>query len=125
MIGALIMLLGFQLAGEVIARALNLPLPGPVLGMLLLFVVLLMRGSAPEMLQKTAQGLLRHLSLLFVPAGVGIMTHLALLQREWLPTLLTLVLSTLVTLTITALAMRWLLRMSSRASTEHPGEAAE
>ena len=125
MIGALITLLGFQLAGEVIARALNLPLPGPVLGMLLLFAVLLVRDSTPEMLQKTAHGLLRHLSLLFVPAGVGIMTHLALLEREWLPTLLTLVLSTLLTLAITALVMRWLLHLSRRASLDRPGEAVE
>lgn len=125
MVGALIMLLGFQLAGEVIARALNLPLPGPVLGMLLLFAVLLVRGSAPDALQRTSQGLLRHLSLLFVPAGVGIMTHLALLEREWLPTLLTLVLSTLVTLTVTALTMRWLLRRSPGASVEQAGEVTE
>lgn len=120
MIGAFIVLLGFQLVGEVVARALGLPLPGPVIGMLLLFVALLVRGSAPESLRETANGLLRHLSLLFVPAGVGVMTHIALLRSAWLPILLTLALSTLLTLAITALTMRWLLRLPRLAPADRP-----
>ncbi|HNP88466.1 MAG TPA: CidA/LrgA family protein [Kouleothrix sp.] len=109
-IGAMMTLLGFQLAGEVIARALGLPLPGPVLGMLLLFAVLIGRGAVPPPLRTVGQALLNHLSLLFVPAGVGIMTHMALLRTAWLPIAATLVLSTLVTLAVTALVLTLLLR---------------
>lgn len=109
-IGAMMTLLAFQLAGEVIARALRLPLPGPVLGMLLLFAVFIMRGGVPAPLRAVGQTLLNHLSLLFVPAGVGVMTHIALIRAAWLPIAATLVLSTLATLAATALTLKLLLR---------------
>src|SRR5574343_75619 len=106
MLSALTQLLVFQLVGEVIARALSLPVPGPVLGMILLFVALVLRGGPGESLQTTSQNLLQHLSLLFVPAGTGIMVHLHRVAAEWLPLLLSLLISTGVTLAVTALAMR-------------------
>lgn len=109
-IGAMMTLLAFQLAGEVLARALRLPLPGPVLGMLLLFAVLIVRGAVPPPLRTVGQALLNHLSLLFVPAGVGVMTHIALIRSAWLPIAATLVLSTLATLAATALTLTLLLR---------------
>ena len=106
MIVALTQLLVLQLVGEVIARGLKLPIPGPVIGMLLLFLLLaLRRGPSPE-LQSTSQGLLQHLSLLFVPAGTGIILHLHRVADESLPLLLSLLLSTLLTLAVTALVMR-------------------
>lgn len=103
MVPILTLLLGCQLAGELLARSLGLPLPGPVLGMVLLFTLLLLRGAAwrehaPTRLQaldQAADFLLRHLSLLFVPAGVGVMQHWGLLQAHLLPLLITLVVSTL------------------------------
>ena len=106
MLSALTQLLIFQLAGEIIARGLNLPVPGPVIGMLLLFVALLLRGGPDHELRTTSQTLLQHLSLLFVPAGAGIMVHLHRVANEWLPLLLSLVVSTLATLVVTALAMK-------------------
>lgn len=110
MISALTQLLLFQLAGEVIARGLDLPIPGPVIGMALLFLYLAWRRGPDTELQQTAQGLLRHLSLLFVPAGTGVMLHLHRLQDEWLPILLSLVVSTAVTLAVTAVIMQALSR---------------
>lgn len=107
MISSLTWLLVFQLAGEIIARSLNLPVPGPVLGMLLLFLALVLRGGPGEELQSTSQGLLQHLSLLFVPAGTGIMVHLHRVADEWLPLLVSLVVSTLATLFVTALVMKF------------------
>ncbi len=106
MLGALTQLLLFQLAGEVIARGLALPVPGPVLGMLFLFVALLLRGGPPAPLQTTGQNLLQHLSLLFVPAGTGIMVHLHRVADEWLPLALSLLISTAATLIVTALVMK-------------------
>lgn len=116
MIGALTTLLLFQLIGEVIVRTLALPLPGPVLGMLLLFFALLLRGSIPQSLTTTSEGILQHLSLLFVPAGVGVMVHRATLQAEWLATLITIASSTLITIVVTAFSMRFLLRLTRRSS---------
>ena len=68
-------ILGFQLAGEVLARALMLPVPGPVIGMALLLAAFLMRPALADRVLPTSQGLLKHLSLLFVPAGVGVVSH--------------------------------------------------
>ena len=108
MIGGLALLLLFQLAGELVATIFKVPVPGPVLGMLLLFLALLVRGHAPEGLDKTSQGLLKHLSLLFVPAGTGIVAYLALIQREWLPITVSLIGSTVITIGVTALTMQFL-----------------
>jgi holin-like protein len=82
-ISALTVLLIFQLIGEVLARSLDLPVPGPVIGMLLLFLALLLRGGPGDGLRTTSQNLLQHLSLLFVPAGTGIMLHLHRVADEW------------------------------------------
>ena len=110
MLAALTVLLVYQLIGEVLVQLLRLPVPGPVVGMLLLFVTLLMRGDAPASLRDTANGLLGHLSLLFVPAGVGVMLHFHRLATEWLPIIVALVASTVITIGVTALVMRALQR---------------
>lgn len=112
MLNALAILLVCQLIGEAVARGLGLPVPGPVLGLVLLFAGLAVRGGTPAPLQETAQGLLRHLSLLFVPAGVGIMLHVARIRSEWLAILSALVLSTLLTLAVTAIVFRLVARLA-------------
>lgn len=84
MIQGFTLLLLYQFAGEVLGRALNLPVPGPVLGMGLLFASLLLRDQPFTGLQEAANGLLQHLSLLFIPAGVGVLLHLHRMQDEWL-----------------------------------------
>ena len=118
MISALAVLLVFQLLGEIAVRWSGAPAPGPVVGMALLFVSLIVRGSVTEDLSSTANGLLRHLSLLFVPAGVGVMAHLNRLANEWLPITVSLVLSTLLTIAVTAIVMRALL--ARRAKDHQP-----
>ena len=117
MLGALTVLLVFQLVGEAISHTFDLPLPGPVIGFALLFLFLLARGGVPENLRTTANGLLQHLSLLFVPAGVGVMVHLARLREEWLPISVALLVSTVLTIACTALTMRWLLRVPAKKET--------
>ena len=110
MIAALTQLLIFQLIGEIIARGLDLPVPGPVIGMALLFATLSLSGGPGETLQTTSQTLLSHLSLLFVPAGVGIVVHLSRVADEWPALLAALVVSTFVSMAVTALAMKALAR---------------
>jgi holin-like protein len=100
------LLLLFQLAGEAIALLFALPIPGPVIGMGLLFATLAWRGGPSPELRNTAQNLLQHLSLLFVPAGVGVMLHLQRMADEWLPIVVALVVSTFVTIAVTALVLR-------------------
>ncbi|MBE0414559.1 MAG: CidA/LrgA family protein [Yoonia sp.] len=76
MILHLTILLAFQLTGEVISRLLELPLPGPVIGMTLLFFTLMIFPRLAAAITPTSRVLLAHLSLLFVPAGVGVVGHL-------------------------------------------------
>lgn len=110
MIHAFAALLAFQLVGEALSRALNLPLPGPLAGMLLLFAALLLRGSVPAQLASTSGLLLQHMMLMFVPAVAGVMLHFDRVAREWQPFLLACVVGVLVTLCVTALTLQWLLR---------------
>ena len=105
-LGFITLLLVFQLVGEVISKGLDLPLPGPVVGMALLFLALVIKGDVPDGLKDTAGGLLKHLSLLFVPAGVGVMLHLHMIRDEWLPISVALVVSTVATIAVTALVMK-------------------
>ncbi len=114
-LGFITVLLTYQLVGEVISKGLDLPLPGPVVGMGLLFITLLIRGGLPEGLKKTSQGLLSHLSLLFVPAGVGVMMHMHLLANEWQAISVALVASTALTVLITAAVMVGLTRLTGDA----------
>lgn len=104
-------LLVYQLVGEVGVRFLGLPLPGPVLGMLLLFLTLLARRGPGKGLEDVSGGLLAHLSLLFVPAGVGLMVHWDRLAAEWLPIAAALLLSTVLTMAFCAGLMLGLRRL--------------
>jgi holin-like protein len=110
MLAALAALLVCQLVGEVIVRGLALPVPGPVLGMVLLFLAMLARAPLPKALGKTSDGLLKHLSLLFVPAGVGVVQNLATLGHEGVRLIAVVVLGTVTTLAVTALTFEYLAR---------------
>jgi putative effector of murein hydrolase LrgA (UPF0299 family) len=109
-IPALAGLLLCQLAGETIVRVAALPLPGPVLGMVILFALLLGRGGVPAPLGAVADALLRHLGLLFVPAGVGVVLHVDLLAAAWAPLALAIVVGTLAAIGVTGLIAARLLR---------------
>jgi holin-like protein len=115
MLETLAALLVFQTIGEVLSYALKLPVPGPVLGMILLLALLLARPATVARLRPTSLELLKHLSLLFVPAGVGVMLHLARLGREWLPITVALVASTALAIAVTALVVTWTARRLGRA----------
>ncbi|CUH65370.1 Antiholin-like protein LrgA [Thalassovita gelatinovora] len=108
MLGFLTLILVCQLSGELIAGVLALPVPGPVLGMVLLFVVLVLLGDVPERLDQTATGLLQSMSLLFVPAGTGVIVHFDLLGEALLPLGAAVIVSTLATIIVTARLMQWL-----------------
>jgi holin-like protein len=102
------LLLLCQSVGELLARAAGLPFPGPVLGLLLMAAWLRWPGvRAP--VEAAAQPLLGHLSLLFVPVGVGVVGHLGLIGQYGLRMMAALVLSTWVGLLVAALVLRALL----------------
>ncbi|WP_110665061.1 CidA/LrgA family protein [Salinicola halophilus] len=99
-------LLGCQFLGEVIGRAFALPIPGPVLGMVILLLGLLVRGSVPAGLRSMGEGLLKYLTLLFVPAGVGLIEHFDLIGREFAILIVTLVASSAITLLVTSQTLK-------------------
>jgi putative effector of murein hydrolase LrgA (UPF0299 family) len=113
MLGYLSLIFCCQLAGELLVAATGLPLPGPVIGMVILFTGLLAKGSLPQDLAAVGDALLTNLSLLFVPAGVGVMLHGSLLGRDWLPITVALLGSTALTIIVTGMLMA---RLSSGAS---------
>jgi holin-like protein len=110
MIRGFFILLAFQLVGEVAARGLALPTPGPVIGLALLVVALSLyqrwrpldeEALAESDLGKAARGLLAALPLLFVPAGVGVVQYMGLLREQGLALAVALVVSTVATLLAT------------------------
>ncbi len=109
-------ILAFQCAGEVIAQLVSGLWPGPVIGMLMLAFVLIWRPLR-EPVSSAANALLPHLSLLFVPIGVGVLLHTDLIMRSGWTLLAVLVLSTWIGLAVTALVLRMLWQKSSE--TEH------
>ena len=105
-------LLAMQAAGELLVRGMGLTVPGPVVGMALLLAALHWR-SVRDSVAGCADFLLGHLSLLFVPVGVGVMTHLSVMSDYGLRIAVVLVLSTWMGLAVTALTLRWLHKLSS------------
>jgi putative effector of murein hydrolase LrgA (UPF0299 family) len=110
MLNHLTLIFACQLAGETITRAFETPLPGPVIGMVLLFAYCAIRGHVPDDLGQVGDTLLKNLSLLFVPAGVGVMAHGALFARDAVPIISALVGSTLITIGVTG----WLMQRLNR-----------
>lgn len=121
MLPGLFALLACQLAGEVIARGLGLPVPGPVIGIVLLLIVLTLHGriSRPEAAEqgdvaKAADGLLANLGLVFIPAGVGISQHYKLIFDNGLALVAALVISTVLTLIVAVGVFRSVSRLMAR-----------
>ncbi|HTH59841.1 MAG TPA: CidA/LrgA family protein [Paraburkholderia sp.] len=110
MLRSLATLLIFQCLGEGVSYVFALPVPGPVIGMLLLFAFVMMRPAVADTLEPTALELLRHLSLLFVPAGVGIMVSAQAVRGEAFAVVASVVVSTAIGIAVTAIVTRALLR---------------
>jgi len=122
MLQAITLILLCQLAGETLVLFTGLPIPGPVLGMMLLLGLLFLRGGISDDVGRTADALLAHFSLLFVPAGVGVMLHWERIQGQWLAIAAALLVGTLVTLAVTALAMTGAQRLLSAGSIRRRGK---
>ena len=120
MLAGLTWLLGFQCLGEALVRMVGLPVPGPVAGMLLLFVALRVRGGIPAHLDTAATGLLQHMSMLFVPAGVGVMLHFGRIADEYVAIATAIVVSTILTIAVNALVMRTLIGRNEKSAAAAP-----
>lgn len=114
MLRGLTLLFLCQLAGEVIVRAAGITFPGPVLGMALLLGGLAAFRRASPGLDEAADGILRNLSLLFVPAAVGVMQQAGLIAANLTAIATAVVVSTVATLVVTVLTFRAVARLQAR-----------
>lgn len=110
MLLSLTVILLCQLMGEIIAKVGNIPVPGPVIGMVILFCSLVIRRGAHHRLEATGGFLLQNLSLLFVPAGVGIITNLDILLESAVPIAGAIIIGTVVSIVITGVVMQYMLK---------------
>ena len=114
MLYAFLALLVLQWVGEVLVQSLGLPLPGALVGALLLLMGLLLLGRLPKALEQTSGALLQNLMLLFIPIVAGVMLHFERIASEWLPFLASGIGGAVLTLLVTAAVFRWLLQRSGQ-----------
>ena len=119
MLKGLLVLLIFQFLGECITDIFQLPIPGAIIGMLLLFIFLQYRQEPSKELALCGHFLIKHLSLLFLPASVGIFFLGEVFSTHWLPITFAIVVSTALALFITAIVMQF----SSRTGLFHVNSA--
>ncbi|WP_273431073.1 CidA/LrgA family protein [Chitinibacter tainanensis] len=101
-------------AGEALSRLLQLPIPGAVMGMLLLTLIAILRRGLDRRVVDAAGAMLRYLGVLFIPAGVGLMTLGDEIGRQGWALLATLLISTVMTMAGTAWMLQHLLRRKDR-----------
>jgi putative effector of murein hydrolase LrgA (UPF0299 family) len=107
-------LLAFQCLGETISYATAAPVPGPVLGMVLFLCVLCAAPSLSQHVENVSRSLLNHLSLLFVPAGVGVMVFAGELKVQLLAIGVALIVSTILAIAVAALVTSALMVRAER-----------
>lgn len=112
MIHALLAVMACQLLGEFASYALSLPLPGPVLGMILMVIALQTLPALSDTLRPVAQGILGHMSLLFVPAGVGVVGHFAAFGGQSLAITASIIGSTVLAIAVGALSFAAVARLT-------------
>lgn len=98
-----------QTAGELAVNRLGLPLPGALIGMLLLLAVLIALGRVPKPIDLAAGALLRHIMLFLMPVVAGVLEHLDVLAGQWLPFLVATLVGSALTLVVTAALLKYLL----------------
>ena len=114
MLSGIVTLLLFTVVGNVLSDGLRLPVPGAVVGLILLVAYIQLKGDIDEPLDKVSQFCIRYLAILFLPGLVGVFFMGDLLAKQWLPITLVIVVATPVSLVLTGLLMQWLMKVFGR-----------
>lgn len=112
-INGFIVLLSLLFIGNIISEFFALPIPGSIIGMVMLFIILIMRKSVPQSVDQVSSGLISIMGMLFVPAGVGISQYFDLLARDWFVIFFTAILTTFISLAVSAYLFTFLMRRFS------------
>ena len=112
---AIFSLIALQLIGEIIVHLSGLPIPGAIIGLILLYTILMWRGGISDEMSRTSGFLLQNLGVLFVPAGVGVVAYFPMLASQWWIIALVLLVSVCATIATTGLVVSWLSPRSSRS----------
>lgn len=106
MLNAITLILLFQVIGEIISRLTGLPVPGPVIGMVLMLMTFFVKDNLIGIIRPTGGVLLTNLSLLFVPAGVGIMRQGERFMTEGVQIISIIIISTIISMLVTAYTIK-------------------
>ncbi|MBT2291159.1 CidA/LrgA family holin-like protein [Paenibacillus albidus] len=104
----------FYMAGDYLQKLLHLPIPGSIVGLLLLFVLLLCKVIPVRFIDYGASAILSYLPLFFIPATAGIVNHMDIFSGRGVLLILVLVVSTALTIGVAAHSSQWLAALSSR-----------
>ena len=110
---SIFLLILLQLIGEGIVQVSGLPVPGAIIGLVLLYAILVWRGEISDEMSRTSGFLLQNLGVLFVPAGVGVIAYLPMIATQWWSILLVLLVSVCATVAVTGLVVT---RLSPRGT---------
>ena len=110
----LMIILTSYFLGIIIQLVFNLPIPGTVLGLILLFLALSFGIVKTEMIEDICEVLISHMSFLFIPAGVGLMTSFDMLKGKVVAFSSIIIISTFVVWIVTAYVVKFLRKVCSR-----------
>ena len=119
MLSGIVTLFLFTVLGNVLNDTFSLPVPGSVIGLVLLVIYLQISGKDSEALDKVSQLCVRYLGVLFIPGCVGVFFLGDLLAQQWLPIALAIFVATPFTLVVTALLVQWLLNRRTKSEHHH------
>ena len=116
-----ILLLSIYFVGEIISKGLNLPIPGNIIGMILLFILLSTNVLKVEKVENLANFFLDHLAFFFIPAAVGLMTSFASLKGSIFKIILLCILTTIIAISITAVTVEFICKRKSNGKNNENG----
>lgn len=101
-----LIILGIYLFGELLSSLLHLPIPGNILGMIILFILLYTKVVKVENISNVTNFLLDHLAFFFIPAGVGLMASIGIIKATWWQLLVVCLLTTIIIIGTTGVVVQ-------------------
>ena len=110
----IILIFGIYYIGEFLTAFLNLPIPGNLVGMLLLFLLLCCNVVKLKQVSTVSDFLLSHLSFFFIPAGVGLMSNFSLIANAWFPIIIVCAITTIITMGVTGKVVQLIMKKGKK-----------